>query len=142
MKKYIFIFIAINIYGMDNNSINIVDTSNNSEFSVSSSNSSVANIWDTKTGKLLKALKGHSDVIHILKISPNNQFIVTSSLDGITHIWDMSDKSGDLLYVFGSKSPVNSITISKDDLFIETNSVEEIRRWYLDTGHNYRIRKN
>ncbi|ETO16124.1 WD repeat-containing protein, partial [Reticulomyxa filosa] len=46
-------------------------------------------IWDVKTGKRLKQLKGHSDFVRCARFSPDGQFVISCSLDKTMRIWNV-----------------------------------------------------
>jgi len=49
-----------------------------------------ARIWDSKTGKELLVLTGHTKVVWLGDWSPDGQRVVTSSNDGTVRMWDAS----------------------------------------------------
>ena len=49
---------------------------------------STAKVWDPMTGKLLIALRGHTDLIRFAQFSEDGKKIVTASDDGTAIIWD------------------------------------------------------
>jgi WD40 repeat protein len=45
-------------------------------------------VWDTKTGYLLKKLKGHTDHVRSVAFSSNGDQIVSCSKDNSVRVWD------------------------------------------------------
>ncbi|KAL2601702.1 hypothetical protein AAZV13_10G181466 [Glycine max] len=39
-------------------------------------------LWDSRSGKCVKTLKGHSDAIQSLSVSANHDYLVSASVDG------------------------------------------------------------
>ena len=48
-------------------------------------------IYDYKTGKLLKVLKSHMDVVLDLSFSPDGKFLISGSADNTAKIWRVKD---------------------------------------------------
>ncbi len=53
-----------------------------------------ANLWDTRSGKVVQTLQGHKGFINALALGPDGQIAATASLDGTARLWDV--KSGKL----------------------------------------------
>ena len=46
----------------------------------------VARLWDGATGRFLRELKPHKDLITSIAFSPNKQLVVTASADGTAQV--------------------------------------------------------
>jgi len=57
----------------------------------SNNNQSNIRIYDYKTGKLVKVLKGHTNVIDDLSFDKNGNYLVSSSRDTVTKIWNIKN---------------------------------------------------
>jgi len=57
----------------------------------SNNNQSNIRIYDYKTGKLVKVLKGHTNVIDDLSFDKNGNYLVSSSRDTVTKIWNVKN---------------------------------------------------
>src|SRR5262245_30611611 len=55
----------------------------------SSNGSSIIKLWDTSTGKEVRALRGHADDIVSLCFSPDGRLLASGSRDGTIKLWDM-----------------------------------------------------
>ena len=68
-----------------------------------------ANLWDVRTGRVLRALEGHRGIINAFAFSPDGRTAVTASVDGAAWLWDV--KSGK------ARKPL------KDSGFFQTNAL-------------------
>jgi WD40 repeat protein len=48
----------------------------------------VARLWDARTGRLLHALKGHTDVVYSCSFSADGRLALTVALDRTARVWD------------------------------------------------------
>src|SRR5262245_10596491 len=67
-------------------------------------------IYDAKNGKLLTAIKGHSEPIEAVALSPDGTKVVTASNDGTAKVWDLAGK--ELLTLKGHTGPVAAVAYS------------------------------
>ena len=113
--------------------INTICITSNGKYIVSGSNKYI-NIWDIKTGELLKTLIGHNKPVSSVSITPDNTKIISGSYDKTIKIWDM--KSGKLLKTLkGHQGSVTSIAITPDNTKIISGSYDKtIKIWDLKTG--------
>lgn len=65
----------------------------------------VVRLWDLRSGKVIRALEGHTDAITALKFDSKN--LITGSLDRSVRIWDL--RTGTLADAFAYDSPVLSL---------------------------------
>jgi WD40 repeat protein len=47
-------------------------------------------VWDAASGKLLRVLRGHSQLISSVQFSPDGKKVLTASLDNLAAVWDIS----------------------------------------------------
>ena len=95
-------------------------------------------IWDIKTGKVLKVLKGiikgHRDVINFAVFSPNDLLIVSASSDKTIRIWD-AQKGNQLKVLRGHRSSINTAVFSCDSKRIVSASLDRtVCVWNAETG--------
>jgi len=75
----------------------------------------VINIWDVKSGKLIKSLKGLTNYILALDYSPDGKYLAAAGMDhkSVFKLWSTS--TGKLIQTVGEKGPdINSISFSPD----------------------------
>ena len=108
---------------------------------VSGSRDKSIKIWDVKTGKLLKTLKGHSDSITSVTTNQNANIIVSGSNDSNIKIWDM--KTGELLKTLkGNRYEITSVAVSQDGNTVVSSSRDKsIKIWDVKTGKLLKIIK-
>ena len=53
-------------------------------------NKETVRLWDAKTGKLVRGIKGHEDDVISLAFSPQGDQLVTASKDKSIVVWDVS----------------------------------------------------
>jgi WD40 repeat protein len=111
----------------DSSRIVTADTSNN------------AQIWKWNTPnkqppRLVRALKGHSDLVHSATFSPNGKEVVTASYDRTAKIWDVG--TGKVLESLnGHKDRVYSAAFNKDGTKVVTASDDGTAKiWSTNTG--------
>ena len=73
----------------------------------------VARLWDADTGKLIRTLEGHIDVINRVAFSPDGNLFATASWDGTAKVWQVS--SGQLLFTLAADGGgVRNVDFSPD----------------------------
>ena len=94
----------------------------------------VTKIWDARTGKLHKELKGHSGVVTCAVVNPNGKEVASSSWDGTIKIWSLED--GVLIRTLnGHTNIVESVSYSLDGKYLVSASYDKtIRIWDSTTG--------
>lgn len=68
-------------------------------------------------GRLLKTIKGHTDIVFKLRFSPNSDRLFSASHDGTVRVWD---SKGDPLEVIETGSEVLGIGVSSDGTRLAT----------------------
>lgn len=109
---------------------------------VTASDSNIVNVWDIKTGKLIKELEGHTSKVQVISISKDGKFIAIGFADCTIKLWD-TKKFG----LVQTLDPANvnvtaqrlqaivSITISKDSKIIAASYLDStIKIWEVQTG--------
>ncbi len=107
--------------------------SNSEKYIVTASNDSLGKIWDMKSKKPIKILKGHKNEVLNARFTSDDRNIITASRDGKAILWDLNGK---IIKIFENRTklPVLDAAISPDkkyvaiateDQFIEIWNVEE-----------------
>jgi eukaryotic-like serine/threonine-protein kinase len=93
-------------------------------------------IYDVKSKRLLKTLKGHKIDTFNVRFSHNGKILATMDRSGGVFLWDTSTWKI-LRELHGHKRWVNSASFSPDDTLIATGSDEQTARiWNVATGKN------
>ncbi len=53
-----------------------------------------AGLWDSRSGRQLRRLVGHTDFVQSVAFSPDGRFLVTGSADGTARLWNASETDG------------------------------------------------
>jgi len=91
-------------------------------------------IWDTKTGKLITNLIGHTWAIHCLAWTTDGRILISGSFDGSIRTWDTKTwkKTAALT---GHADVVHVIAISPNDRIVASASWDKTARlWDLENG--------
>ncbi len=101
---------------------------------ITSSVDHTARIWETRTGKIIKVLKGHTQYLEKAIFSPNGNFIATAGRDGLVIIWD--GKTGQLLHELKAHNgTVAEIAFSNNSSKLVTASWDgQAYVWNCSTG--------
>lgn len=91
-------------------------------------------IWDLKTGKVEKTLKGHDAAIESFALSKDGKFAATGSEDQTVIVWDLS--AGKAVQTLkGHTGAVIALALSADGKKIATTSADlSVRLWDAGTG--------
>ena len=91
-------------------------------------------IYDFASGKLVKTLKGHENVVAALAFSPDGRQIFSGSADKTAILWDVAT-GRQLRRLAAHAEPVGSVAFSKDGRSVVTGSDDEsIRLWDAANG--------
>ena len=77
----------------------------------------VARIWSID-GKLVRNLRGHTDIVNSAAFSPDGTRIVTASDDGTSRVWDA--ETGEAILILRHSDPVRCADFSPDGALIVT----------------------
>lgn len=74
-------------------------------------------LWDTRSGRLMRTLKGYTDAVTALAFLPDRTRLVSGGVDGVVKLWDVS--TGDeIIALDGHRSTVSGLTISPNSRMI------------------------
>jgi WD40 repeat protein len=84
---------------------------------------SVGRVWDVRTGRELRSLRGHNGAVLGVAVSPDRRTIATGSADGTAKLWDA--RTGlELLTLVGHTKTVYAVRFSPDGRFLATASLD------------------
>ena len=101
---------------------------------VSGSNNNTIKLWEVSTGRCIKTLKEHLDLVNSVGFSPNGSVIVSGSGDKTVKLWNVS--TGDCIKTFrGHSSGVQSAGFSPDGRTIVSGSYDKtVKLWDVSDG--------
>jgi WD40 repeat protein len=110
---------------------------------LSGSDDCTLKLWDAKTGKCKRTMRGHSGPVKFCAFSPNGRYAISASEDQQVKIWD--GRSGRQLRSLGEEAILDEDTdeyfvpvccVSPDSASVLTTTEEgAIKCWDLKTGH-------
>jgi len=91
-------------------------------------------LFDLSTGRVLRVLRGHSDVINGLAFSSDGKWLASGSSDKTARVWDVS--TGETLHTLrGHTERVQGVAFSPDGSRLVTASLDKtLRLWNARTG--------
>jgi WD40 repeat protein len=86
-------------------------------------------LWDTASGKQVRAFKEHSDSVYGVAFSPDGKLLATAAADRAVKVWDVA--AGKLLYTLGEATDwVYAVAWSPDGKHLAASGVDKsIRVW-------------
>jgi WD40 repeat protein len=73
------------------------------------------NLWDVKTGQIVKTLNGHAESVTGVTFSPDGQHLASASQDQTAKVWDVP-AGKELFTMPGHTGGLTSIAFSPDGL--------------------------
>lgn len=90
-------------------------------------------LWQTESGRQLRALNAHSGYIRSLAISPDGQFLASGSNDRTIKIWNVAE-GRDLFTLKSHEGPVEALAFSRDGRWLASGSSDKtIKVWDLSS---------
>jgi WD40 repeat protein len=89
-------------------------------------------LWDSRTGKLVRTLRGHGDEVLSVAFSPDGKELLSGSRDGDARILNLSDGAATVLR--GHGGPVFDANFSSDGQWIVTAGPITAGIWPAATG--------
>ena len=100
----------------------------------SGSSDGTIQLWNVKSGKHIKTLKGHTEMVSTLAFSLDGKTLVSGSKDDTLRMWDTN--TGRMLrQLSGHSNDVKSVTFSRDGKMLASGSKDaSVRLWDAETG--------
>ncbi|MFX1447993.1 MAG: TIR domain-containing protein, partial [Promethearchaeota archaeon] len=114
--------------------VNSVAVSQSGKLAVSGLSNKSLIVWDLSSGKLIKTLKGHTDIISSVAFSPGGKYVASGSYDKTLLEWEIN--SGEIHWTLsGHDDAVTSIAASNDAKYVVSGSRDKtIIIWESRTG--------
>ncbi|KAH8797321.1 hypothetical protein DL96DRAFT_998454 [Flagelloscypha sp. PMI_526] len=104
------------------------------KYVVSGSDSNIIRVWNTKSGKQIRKIEGHTSPVRSVAFSPDGGRIVSGSDDQTIRIW-VTESGKQLQRLDGHTCSVSSTAFSPDGMRIISGSEDKtIRIWDVDSG--------
>lgn len=90
-------------------------------------------LWQTKSGRQLRALNAHTGFVRSLAISTDGQFLASGSNDRTIKIWNVAEGRA-LFTLNGHEGPVEGLAFSRDGRWLASGSSDKtIKIWDLSS---------
>jgi len=91
-------------------------------------------IWDAKTGKEIRSIKGHSDPIESLALSKDGKFLASAGDDQTVKIWDLASGK-DIQTLKGHTGVIHAVVFSSDGKKLATAGDDKtVKIWDSASG--------
>jgi len=98
-----------------------------------STDDSILRLWDTKTGKLISSLQGHTDGITTVAFSPNGKLLGSASADGTARLWDVQSMKELALFTDQRLERMEGLAFSPSGDLLATVNWGSLILWDLRT---------
>jgi WD40 repeat protein len=95
-------------------------------------------LWEVATGKPLRSVQGHADLVQSVSFSPDGKTLASGARDNTVRLWEVS--TGLLLRTLqGHEGFVLSVSFSPDGKTLASGADDKtVRLWDVPTGHSLR----
>ncbi len=91
-------------------------------------------LWDTRTGKAIRTLAGHQNLVMSLGVSPDGNTMATGANDNTIKLWDVPADRPDSSWA-GHAAAINDIAVRPDGLFaVSVGDDKVVRVWDRTSG--------
>jgi len=99
----------------------------------SGSDDTTVKLWEARSGRLLRTLEGHQDLVLSVAFHPQGETLASGSKDSTVKLWEA--RSGKLLRTLGGHTErVDTIVFSPDGRLLASKSGDHtIRLWSCET---------
>ena len=95
-------------------------------------------LWEVSTGREVRTLKGHSEVVNSIVFSPDGRYALSGGTDATIKLWEIST-GREIRALTGHSSAVYSLAISPDGRHALTaNDDKTAKLWEISTGREIR----
>jgi WD40 repeat protein len=98
-------------------------------------------IWDARTAKLVRVLRGHSQPVTDAAFSPDGAHVVTVSWDKTARIWN-AESAQEIAVLKGHEGFIWEVTFSPSGRRFVTAGWDSARIWDVKTGNAVAVLKN
>ena len=89
-----------------------------------------ARLWDAKTGRLVRSLRGHNGFVTHFALSPDGERLATASYDHTARLWDIA--TGESRELKGHTDALLGVAFSPDSKAVLTASTDGTLRYFPD----------
>src|SRR5262249_44149225 len=95
-----------------------------------------ARLWDSRTGRQLLVLAGHSASVDGLAFTPDSRKLVTASEDGTVRVWNVTPQgSRDWLTLIADRGGVQNVTFANERRLLTSGSCDDkVKLWSTRNG--------
>jgi len=117
--------------------IRSVAVSSNGLYFVSAGNHQNLVLWDAKTGKVIRSLKGHVGVVNVVRFSKKGGRIAAGGEDHVIRIWNV--KSGKLIQTLkGHSKRILDLAFTSKGKLLSVAQDQTLRLWNVSQGRTER----
>jgi WD40 repeat protein len=101
---------------------------------VSASRDRTLKVWDLETGRELRTLKRHSDVVTAVAVTPEGKRAVSASWDRTLKVWDL-ETGRELRTLEGHSDVVTAVAVTPEGKrAVSASRDRTLKVWDLETG--------